>query len=376
MSYNFKPIKDAVGTELDDTTFRGVTCAYLGGDRDLKTVYTEAFHQIDREDAQKYHALLKQGVKGQLHKSVFSVGFSSDEREEGGLKSILESMAADGGVNDSIVMKLCEKLRDAIPFKSGTNYLIETAGNTVDIKPRGTDRIKIDDASEFSLSFCVINIIPARLADPGLSYDEKDKVFRARITDWVAKKPLASIIYPVPMEDGADLSHALIVSKFTKMDEYEQFVEKLFGADPPVPAKAGFEQITNVISSVVNLAATPAAIPAIDNALLTYKENAEKQEAPEMLTKESLKEILIETVDEETRGTDFEKSFDTVYEEETKGREIPAYSIKSVEKALRRAAISITAVDPSVIRKETVNGEEFVMIPVSAGFITVNSEEI
>lgn len=358
--YDLKPVKDAT-KELDESTYEYVTCAYFNGKKELRSLYTEKMSRLEREDALKYFDIIKESLKGTVNKNIFRAGFSDEAKRDGEIRSILKSTVYDGR-SDAIVLKLCEKIMDAVEFENGVNYLITVAWNTIDIKPKTTDRQTIDDASEFSYSYAVISVCPAKLSDSGLTYDNEMKVFRSKITDWVVEKPKYALLYPVPNGDGADINNVVFFSKTSKPEPGEEFIKKLTGKEAPVSVEKGFTSLKTIINETVDIEGHPEVLDNIDIRLAGYKEGHMDADNA-IVTKETLKDIIKTAAGSEKLPERFEEKFEEAAEEVR----IPVYSIKPVAEELKKNAVLVKAENPDVIKKKVIDGVEYILIPVSEG---------
>lgn len=358
--YDLKPVKDAT-RELDNSTYEYITCAYFNGNRELRSLYTEKISRLEREDALKYFDIIKESLKGTVNKNIFRAGFSDAAKEDGGVKSILRELVSETG-SEAAVLKLCEKLLDAVDFVNGVNYLITAAWNTIDIKPRTSDRQTIDDASEYSLAYAVVSICPARLSDAGLTYNNETKVFRSRITDWVVEKPRYALLYPVPSGNGADINGVAFFSKSSKPEPGEAFIEKFTGSAAPVSVDKGYENLKNIISETIDTESYPEVLENIDLRLSDYVDDCRGDETA-VISGTTLKDIIKTSAGSEK----LPEEFDEIFEEAAKETEIPVYAIKPVAEVLRKNSVLVKAENPDVIEKRVIDGVEYILIPVSEG---------
>jgi|GEM_PF-1933902 len=202
-SYEFKPIKDAT-KDYDRCSYEYVSCCYANGNGEKRSVYNRRLKSMERSDALKYFEIIKDSVRGTINKNAFVTGFSDAQKGDNGLKQILKTAVREP-LNEENTIELFDRIIPTISFANETNYFITVSNNTIDYKPKTSDRLTIDDASEFSFSYIIVAICPAKLSDPGLAYDEESGEFRTRVTDWVAGSPFMSFVYPVPAGNGADM---------------------------------------------------------------------------------------------------------------------------------------------------------------------------
>lgn len=378
-SYDFKPIKDAT-RDYDFCSYEYVSCCYASGSGEKRSVYNRRLKTMERTDALKYFDILKQSVKGTINKNAFVTGFSEEQKSENGLKQILRTAVREP-LNEENTVALFDRIIPAVGFESETNYFITVANNTIDIRPRTSDRIAIDDASEFSFSYIIVSVCPARLSDPGLAYDEESGVFRTRITDRVAGAPFMSLVYPVPAGNGADLDHAIVFSKSKEYEDAAEFMEKLLGEnDPPMPSDRVFEDLVGIVTNTFENPLTPDRVEFLDTELKQFRqEYREEHPADEIpgdclppepvITKEELKGIIRQTGASEEEIRTFEEEYDSRLGE----KELPLYGVKPLAKALERAKVTVKTDNPGALETRSIDGEMYLLIPFSEG-IRLNSE--
>lgn len=365
--YDLKPVKDAT-KDFDRCSYDNVYCCYVNGNKEIRAMYFDKLSALPRQDALKYFEILKESVKGTVNKNTFAAGFSKDAEGENGTKEVLRFMVREG-ISRDIFAEFVRRLMDSVAMENETNYLITVFDNTIDIRPRGTDRLAIDDASEFSFHYLVASVCPAKLSDPGLSYDEEEMIFRTRITDWVAGKPVVALLYPTPAGDYADLDHAVVFSKAKEPEEAEDFIRSFTGIEEvPVASRKAFEQLKEVISQTVNIEQRPEVLDILDERLDMYRENHEDDEDA-VITKEKLRGMVEEAgiPKEELAG------FDETFEKTVENAGIPVYAIKELKPELKKTNVVIKAKDASVIRRREIDGEEYLLVPLSEG-VKLNSE--
>lgn len=368
--YDLKPVKDAT-KDFDKCTYDSITYCYFNGARELESVTTEKLSSLERTDALKFFQILRESLKGSLHKTVFASGFSAEKQEDGEAKSILKSLSGTG-VSEGTVLKLCGKVMEAITFENSTNYLLTVARNTIDLKPKTSDRQVIDDASEVSYSYVLVSLCPAHITESGLSYQKESGVFRSRNCDWVAEMPLVSMLYPAPDGDGADMSRVVVFARNKKEDAAEDFILKFCGKEAPVSKDRGFEQLKTVVEAFVDPAERPEAVEVFDTKLQEFKEEHKDDDSEPVITKEVMKELVLASVAPEDLPA--EKEIEEKIRE-VAAVDVPLYAVKSLVKEYRKVSVNVKAEDAAIIKREIIDGEDVLIIPVSAG-IKVNNEPV
>ena len=378
-SYEFRPIKDAT-KDYDRCSYEYVSCCYANGTGEKRSVYNRRLKNMERTDALKYFEIIRDSVRGTLNKNAFVTGFSDAQKGDNGLKQILKTAVREP-LNEENTVELFDRIIPTISFTSETNYFITVANNTIDIKPRTSDRRTIDDASEFSFSYIVVAVCPARLTDPGLAYDEETGEFRTRITDWVAGAPFMSFVYPVPAGNGADMDHAIVFSKSKEYEDAASFMEKLMGDEnPPEPSDRVYDSLVEIVTNTFDGGLSPEQIETLDSELKQFKKDYKEEHmfdyvpddtlpAEPSINKEELKSIIKVTGASEEELRVFEDEYDTRIGE----KEIPLYGVKPLEKALHKANVQIKTENPEALEKRVIDGEEYLLIPFSEG-IRLNNE--
>lgn len=378
-SYEFRPIKDAT-KDYDRCSYEYVSCCYANGNGEKRSVYNRRLKNMERADALKYFEIIRDSVRGTLNKNAFVTGFSEAQKGDSGLKQILKTAVREP-LNEENTIELFDRIIPTISFASETNYFITVANNTIDIKPKTSDRMTIDDASEFSFSYIIVAVCPAKLTDPGLAYDEETGEFRTRITDWVAGTPFMSFVYPVPAGNGADMDHAIVFSKSKEYEDAASFMEKLMGDEnPPEPSDRVYGNLVEIVSNTFDGGLSHDQIEVLDTELKQFKKDYKEEHmfdyvpdstlpAEPSISKEELKSIMKVTGASEEEL----KTFEDEYENRLGDKEIPLYGVKPLEKALNRANVQIRTENPGALEKRVIDGEEYLLIPFSEG-IRLNNE--
>lgn len=378
-SYEFKPIKDAT-KDYDRCAYEYVSCCYANGNGEKRSVYNRRLKSMERSDALKYFEIIKDSVRGTINKNAFVTGFSDAQKGDNGLKQILKTAVREP-LNEENTVELFDRIIPTISFANETNYFITVSNNTIDYKPKTSDHLTIDDASEFSFSYIIVAVCPAKLSDPGLAYDEESGEFRTRVTDWVAGSPFMSFVYPVPAGNGADMDHAIVFSKSKEYEDAASFMEKLMGDEnPPKPSDQVFDSLVEIVTNTFEEKLTPDQVEILDSGLAQFKQDYKEdhrfdivlgdQLPPEpSISKEELKSIIKATGASEEEVKAFEDEYETRLGEEA----IPLYGVKPLEKALNKATVLVKTENPGALETRTIDGEQYLLIPFSAG-IKLNND--
>lgn len=210
MDLNIKNIKKFLNERLEE-----IGLSYVSGETKIQETDVHAF-SLEQETLDAYAAILKKVISGTKEKTLFSIPVDAKKQE-----SLRDK--------DQVLTVLCEKA----PVEG--RYAAMAA------------RCTFDD-----LEAAICCICPAKQVRPGLSYDEKQKLFVEKSLGWAIKAPVMGFMYPfIDDEYGVDLNRALL---FASKKEYmpEALLQELFGTGSIMTEKEQKEAFKKIVEDCLS----------------------------------------------------------------------------------------------------------------------------
>lgn len=205
MDLNIKIIKKFLNEKLER-----IGLSYVSGKTTIQESSVHAWN-LEQETLDAYAAILKKVISGTREKTLFALPVGEGRQE----------LLRD---KDQVLSILCEKA----PVEG--RFAAMAAGCTFD---------------DQEVAICCI--CPAKQVRPGLSYDEKQKLFVDKSLGWAIKAPVMGFMYPfIDDEYGVDLNRALL---FSSKKEYmpEALLQELFGTGSVMTEKEQKEAFKKIV---------------------------------------------------------------------------------------------------------------------------------
>ena len=153
----------------ENTRINRISCCYVDGHKEKKTVFTQSFYSVHEEAMFKYSDIFKKTLSGTIGKNLHTLEFPLDEEMNGEKHELLSELVKSELNNDSLNESFFDKIIEKYSYPE--NYLIILAHGVYDIPSKSTDNTEIFDASEYVYKFMVCSVCPVNLSKPGLCYD-------------------------------------------------------------------------------------------------------------------------------------------------------------------------------------------------------------
>lgn len=345
---------------------------YVNGDKEKVMTMKEAFLSLPDEEMHKYCDLLRKVLSGTLGRQLHMLEFPMEEETEGGKQDALlklrDSRLADDGENNSFFDRVIENC--AIPG----NYLILVAHGTYDIPSRGTDRVEQFDASEYVYRFLTCAICPVSLSKAGLVYDQESNSFVDKLQDHMVDPPEIGFLFPAFNDRNTDI-HSVLYHAKNPSDLHEEFTDAVFGS--PLPLSAASQKLTfnETVEDVFGRDCDFDLAKTIHENLQVMVEEHKDDPEPAILDQRDVQKFLTQCGADEEKLKKWETSEKEIFQEDVRLMATNLASGKRFEVSSPDVKISISSERTDLIETRIIDGEEYIMIPLS-GEVEVNGLRI
>lgn len=198
----------------DCTISRFCTC-YVNGEKEIKSMTTDAFLSLPEEECFKYFEIFKKALSGTIGKNLINLDFPLETEKEGGTQEFLLRLRNSDLKDNDLKQEFFQKIIDCYDYAG--NYVILLAISTYDIPGKTSDGFEMDDASDEVYHYLLCCICPVELSKPGLSFDEKENRFKNRFRDWVVKVPDTALLFPAFNDRSTDIHSCLYYTRDGKI---------------------------------------------------------------------------------------------------------------------------------------------------------------
>lgn len=351
------------------------------------TSFRLAVGMLAEPENEKYMALFKKALSGQIGQSLMPIGFPEETPEQ---MEILEKLMAarDSGLQDEdavcfLFEHVIAGLRAEHPdmqsvqdAQTANNWLILLLHDTLDVRRRGADGEIDAENSDRSFSYVLCAICPVKQAKPALRYDPEDSIFHDRTLEWLASAPTLGFLFPL-FEDGAADVHSLLFFSKDRNEAHREFLQASFRMEAVMPAAEQTETFQSVLSQSLGTDCSLEVMQEMQETVSAMMEERQKdrEAEPLMLTGQDVAQVLTESGVPEERVEAFQEGFDQVF---GAGTVLPAVNIvPSKQFRVELPGVSIKA-DPDhrdLLETRVIDGRSYLLIPIE-GEIEVNGQPV
>lgn len=345
---------------------------YVDGEKNKKTMFTEAFLSLPEEEFFKYLNIFRKAMSGTLGKNLLNMEFPLEAEQEGGSQELLMRLRYTGLKDDGVLEEFYDRIIQSYYYVG--NYLILLAHGTYDIPGKTSDHLEMEDASDEVYEHILCCICPVNLSKPGLSYNEHENCFASRRQDWLVDSPLIGFLFPAFLDRSTDI-HSLLYYNQKPEEPAEDFVDCVLGCAAPLTAGTQKESFRTLVEGMLGDECSYELVRTIHENLNDMIEEQKEQPLPAVLGKKDVKELLANSGASEEKLADFDQHFEETMGEQT---EIVAANVANVRKFEIKTPDVVVQVNPAradLVETKMVEGRKCLVIEINDS-VEVNGIEI
>jgi len=344
---------------------------YVSNEKKKIMTMEEAFLSLPDEETHKYCDLLRKVLSGTIGKQLHTLDFPNEEEQEGGrqaeLLALRDSALTDSDETETFFDRVIESCDIA------GNYLILLAAGAYDIPARGSDREEQFDASEYVYSFIVCAVCPVTLSKAGLCYDAGSNSFVDKLQDHMVDPPEMGFLFPAFTDRNSDI-HSVLYHVKNPKTLHPEFTDGILGAPLPLTADSQKLTFTEAIEDVFGRDCDFEVAKTIHESLRAMIDEHKDDPDPAVLDETDVEKLLTHC------GADEEKAGAWKAGEKNGGEDLKLMASNltagnKFEVTAPDVKISISSDRTDLINTRIIDGEEFIMIPLT-GDVEVNGLRI
>lgn len=346
----------------ENTRINRISCCYVDGHKEKKTVFTQSFYSVHEEAMFKYSDIFKKTLSGTIGKNLHTLEFPLDEEMNGEKHELLSELVKSELNNDSLNESFFDKIIEKYSYPE--NYLIILAHGVYDIPSKSTDNTEIFDASEYVYKFMVCSVCPVNLSKPGLCYDAESGSFIEHLQDWMVQMPDTGFLYPAFNDRNTDI-HSLLFYTKNADEPHAEFTEDILGCYPPVAAKEQKLEFNALVEEVFGSECDFNTVKEIHENLNIIAEEKKEEPEPPALEKNDIKKILSNCGADEKQLEVIDNNFDTEVGKTEKVMMSTLGNLKKFEVESPDIKIQVSSDRTDLIDTMMIEGQEYIVIPLT-----------
>lgn len=369
----------------DSCTFTKMCGCYVDDNKNKVTNIDEIFLNLEDEEYYKYLEISKKVLSTNVGNNLLELNFPLEEEQPGGHQQFLlglkKSCLKDSGLLDTFYDMIIEK------YDSLGNYLILLYHDVYDVMTKTSDNNKLDESEEV-YEYIICAICPMILSKPGLGYNKEQNRIGTLNRDWIVGMPETGFIFPAFNERSSDI-HSVLMYTADPKNPHKEMIEDVLGCREKLTFAQKQDVLCDMVSEVVEENAIKEVMESVNIELAQISEEEPETYISQNHIKEALEYAGIQENKAEQIGENYISSIVNPSEEQLPliGDLIPnkaakivkdnneKYLLKEEIKELNRKISEITetggdiiikvnADKKELIRRENINGQNCVVIPV------------
>lgn len=296
----------------DKCTFTKMCGCYVNGEKNIILNFRETFLNLDEDEYFKYLEIAQKVLSGTIGNNLLELNFPLNENLENEKQLSLMQLKKSQLKDDTLLEDFYNSIIDSYDYTG--NFLILVFHDAYDVITKTKDNIKIDESEEV-YEYILCAICPVSLSEPGLRYFEEEQKIKARIRDWVVEKPSLGFVFPAFIDRSSDVNSVMYYTKNTK-DPHPELMEETLGCTSKQTATIQKETFKTIIKDSIS-----ADEEKSEKVFMDIQENLndmvnefnemydDTDEEPISLTKENIKNLLIDSGVPEEDTTKIEKCY-------------------------------------------------------------------
>lgn len=367
----------------DSCTFTRMCGCYVDDSKNKVIKIDESFLNLEDEEYFKYLEIAKKILSTNVGNNILELDFPLEEEKPGGhqqfLLGIKKSGLKDQGLLDTFYDMIIEK------YDSLGNYLILLFHDVYDVMTKTSDNNKLDESEEV-YEYIICAICPMILSKPGLGYNKSDMRIGTLNREWMVGMPEAGFLFPAFNDRSTDI-HSVLMYTADSKNPHKELIEDILGCRE----KLTFAQKQDVLCDMVSDVTAEEELKEVMESVNIELAQISDAEPETMVNEDNIKSALQYAGIEENKAGQIGREYISAIEKEELpllGDIIPSKAMKAVKdnnekillkeeiKELNRKIAEVSEIGSDIIikvnedkkeliRKESIDGEMCLVIPVS-----------
>lgn len=338
---------------------------YVNDQREIVSEFSQPLGLMPQEESEELLAILKKTLSGTVGKNLIDIEFSTQQVLEGEEHKLLMALRDSSLEDETAVQEFYRRVIQVINMEG--NYLILLAYDKYDIPSYAKDGEKQDDSSEV-FSYFLCSICPVKLTKPALGYYVSENAFRNITTDWIVSSPELGFMFPAFDDRSANIYNALYYSRDTA-ESHEEFVDAVFKSETPMPAAVQKETFQSILSNTIADDCRFEVVQAVHGQLaeMIDEHKANKEEAPLVISKKTVRGLLESCGVSDTHVTAFEEQYDSAFGADTEISPRNIIDTKQLEVRTPDVTIRVNPERGDLVETRIIDGARYILIRADEG---------
>ncbi|MCR5705147.1 MAG: DUF4317 domain-containing protein [Eubacterium sp.] len=370
----------------DTCTITKMCGCYVNDKKEKTVLIDENFLNLEDEEYFKYMELAKKVLSTNLGNNLLELNFPLEEEQPGGHQQFLMGLKKSGLKDEGLLNTFYDMIIEK--YDSLGNYLILIFHDVYDVMTKTSDNNKLDESEEI-YEYVICAICPMILSKPGLGYKKEDDRIGTLNREWMVGMPETGFIFPAFNERSSDI-HCVHMYSADSQNPHKEMIEDILGCREKLTFAQKQDVLTEMVQEVVAEDDLKEIMQSVHIELAQKSDMEPEMQVNQAQIAEALESTGISEDKAERIGSEYISTISNPTEEELPllSDLIPSKAAKAVKdqnekillkeeiKELNRKISEISETGGDIIIKvneekkdrihrETIQGETYLVIPVS-----------
>ncbi|MBE5776314.1 MAG: DUF4317 domain-containing protein [Clostridiales bacterium] len=354
-----------------------ITClrgCYVSAKGEVISEFNHSLHAFPREEAEKYLALFKKVLSGEIGQSLLPIDFTPEQVMDGVEHALLTEMKNSELGNENSVRLFYEKVITSVHMEE--NYLILLLHDGYDV-PFKNQNDEVDHEQSYEVfRYILCAVCPVKLSKPALTYVHEDGEFHSKEAEWVVSAPEMGFLFPAFENRSCNIYGALTYTRDAG-DNHEDFASAVMGASVCPPAREQKENFTQVLEEALEGECSLDVIQSVQDVVRARMEEVknDKEAPPLTLTREDVGDALRQVGVSEEKIDAFHDKYEETFGERAHISAVNMLSPKQFEVRTPDVVIKVNPDRSELVTTRVIDGFSYILIRADEG-VEVNGVNV
>lgn len=355
------------------TVIRG---CYVNGQGQPIATFSHAPINLRKEDAEKYFAIFRRTLSGEMDQNLITVDFTPEQVMNGREHALLMALRDCALRDDELVDAFFEETAASLPKEQNEHHLILLIHDGYDLPHKNKNGEKDMDASGEVFHYLLCSVCPVKLTKPALAYEPRENDFTSSEGDWTVSMPETGFLFPCFEERAANIYAALCYTRDTAAP-YSALIPAFFGAEPPMPAALQKEAFQTILQDTLGEDCSLEVMQAVQEQVMDKiaVQKEEKRPEPPRLEKREVVAALNDCGVAPEKQAAFSEEFDRQFGEAAAMHVGNIMSPRQFQVKTPSVTISVAPDRSDLLQTRIIDGHPYILIRAEEG-VAVNGVEV
>ena len=354
-----------------------ITClrgCYVSKEGQVIAEFNHSLHAFPREEMEKYLALFKRTLSGEIGQTLLPIDFTPEQVMDGVEHALLTEMKNSELQNEHSVQLFYEKVISSVQMEE--NYLILLLHDGYDVPFRNQNGEKDEERSSEVFNYIMCCVCPVKLTKPALTYVHTDGEFHSKESEWVVSAPEMGFMFPAFESRSCNIYGALCYTRDVG-DNHEDFAAAVMGATVCAPAKEQKQNFTQVLEEALEGECSMDVIQSVQDTVRARMEEVknDKEAPPLTFTKEDVSDALRQVGVSEEKVTAFHDKYEETFGEQAHTSAVNLLSPREFQVRTPDVVIKVNPDRSELVTTRVIDGFNYILIRADEG-VEVNGVSV